>query len=228
MRRLVLLAVLCLGAAHPAAAEMEALTARGQEPSWQVSIDGEAISFIAPGLGIKQKAAPVTREMVDGHPRLSAGTGDGRITVTVIERLCADTMTGMPFPVSVRVERGGRSFTGCGGETMAVIGGGWRVIRIGGTMLPAGVTATIEFGTDGRVSGKSGCNRFTGTYTLTGEGLAFGPLALTRMACPPPRMQAERRFADAMARVTRVTPGENAQLRLMAGDDEVMVLDRAD
>jgi heat shock protein HslJ len=36
---------------------------------------------------------------------------------------------------------------------------------------------------EGRVSGSSGCNRFTGSYTLQGEGLRFGPAAGTRRAC---------------------------------------------
>lgn len=34
-----------------------------------------------------------------------------------------------------------------------------------------------------RVSGSSGCNRFTGTYELDGDRIAFGRMAGTRMAC---------------------------------------------
>ena len=41
-------------------------------------------------------------------------------------------------------------------------------------------------------------------------------------------MQTEQRFLDLLKKITRATPGENAQLRLMAGDDQAMVLDRAD
>lgn len=35
----------------------------------------------------------------------------------------------------------------------------------------------------GRVSGSTGCNTFTGSYTLTGRELRFSPLATTRRAC---------------------------------------------
>jgi len=148
--------------------------------------------------------------------------------VDVIERMCSDSMSGMPFPIGVEVTFAGREFSGCGGEIMTAIEGGWRVIRMGDAILPEGVTMTIVFGTDGRVSGRSGCNRFAGAYTLSGEGLGFGDLAVTRMACEERVMEAEQKFLDHLRRVTRVTPGENGQLALMAGDEAVLVLDRAD
>ena len=53
----------------------------------------------------------------------------------------------------------------------------------------------IEFGAD-RLSGRAGCNRFSGTYSITGDRLAVGPLATTRMACPEPAMRHERRVLE--------------------------------
>lgn len=47
---------------------------------------------------------------------------------------------------------------------------------------------------DGRAAGHSGCNRFTGSYTLEGKRLRFGPVASTRMACDGPRTALERRW----------------------------------
>jgi len=45
---------------------------------------------------------------------------------------------------------------------------------------------TISFGTDGRVSARIDCNRGAGTWKSSGPNqLQFGPLALTRAACPP-------------------------------------------
>jgi hypothetical protein len=44
---------------------------------------------------------------------------------------------------------------------------------------------TLQLATaDNRASGFAGCNRFGGTYKLSSGALEFGPLALTRMACP--------------------------------------------
>jgi lactoylglutathione lyase len=65
----------------------------------------------------------------------------------------------------------------------------------------AGRTLLLE---GGRASGSGGCNRFAGGYTLEGERLSFEPLASTRMACEPERMQAEDDYFAALARVGRV------------------------
>jgi heat shock protein HslJ len=48
---------------------------------------------------------------------------------------------------------------------------------------PAGYT--FELGADGRASVRADCNRGSGAYTLDGPALHFGPVAITRMACPP-------------------------------------------
>lgn len=51
-----------------------------------------------------------------------------------------------------------------------------------------------------RLTGTGGCNRFRGTYTLNGNGLTFGPVMGTRMACPG-HMAAETAFTAALGRV---------------------------
>jgi heat shock protein HslJ len=55
---------------------------------------------------------------------------------------------------------------------------------------------------DGTVSGSSGCNRFTGSYSVDGDTLELGEIATTEMACPPPVMAVEREFVDAFGQVT--------------------------
>lgn len=44
---------------------------------------------------------------------------------------------------------------------------------------------TLRFGADGTVTGAADCNRLNGTYTVSDKALQFGPLATTRMLCPP-------------------------------------------
>jgi heat shock protein HslJ len=46
----------------------------------------------------------------------------------------------------------------------------------------------------GRVHGFSGCNQFTGSYTLQGQRLVLGVVSGTMMACPEPAMSIESRF----------------------------------
>jgi heat shock protein HslJ len=60
-------------------------------------------------------------------------------------------------------------------------------------------SATFE---SGRVSGSTGCNRYTGGYTLGGEMLALRQVASTLMACVPPADRIERDFLAALGRVS--------------------------
>lgn len=43
------------------------------------------------------------------------------------------------------------------------------------------------------VSGSTGCNRFFGTYSFVDGALTFGPVVTTPMACPPDKMDTERK-----------------------------------
>ncbi|PLX45047.1 MAG: lipoprotein-related protein, partial [Hyphomicrobiales bacterium] len=56
----------------------------------------------------------------------------------------------------------------------------------------------LSFGGDGRVAGRSGCNRFAGTYRARRGRLDIGRLMSTRMACAPAVMRGERRFLGAL------------------------------
>ncbi len=59
---------------------------------------------------------------------------------------------------------------------------------------------TVRFEQTGRVSMRADCNRGSGSYTvLTGRRIQFGPIALTRAACPPGSLS--DRFARDVGRV---------------------------
>jgi heat shock protein HslJ len=69
-----------------------------------------------------------------------------------------------------------------------LVGTKWTIDTIVGTggtssSVPAGVTATMTFTADGKVSGTTGCNTFGGTATVSGNKITFGDLASTRRAC---------------------------------------------
>ena len=76
----------------------------------------------------------------------------------------------------------------------------WVLRRLSSTeAAPAEPEGTLVVDGD-RVSGSSGCNRYHGSV---GEGetatsLTVGPLAATRMACPPERMDLEQRYTAAL------------------------------
>jgi heat shock protein HslJ len=69
--------------------------------------------------------------------------------------------------------------------------------------VPAAVTITLAVGGE-QISGNSGCNRYMGSIK-NGDGpgkIVIGPLAGTRMACPPPQDQAEARYTKALQYAT--------------------------
>jgi len=77
-----------------------------------------------------------------------------------------------------------------------------------GNRLPAMdgflVDVSIRFEA-GRVSGSTGCNRYTGSCTVGQGTLEFGSIGSTRMACPPAVMEVE---ADVFKRLGRSTRWE--------------------
>jgi heat shock protein HslJ len=64
----------------------------------------------------------------------------------------------------------------------------------------AGTQMDIQFGKDGTVSGKSGCNTYNGPYTVNGNQIKIGPLASTMMACSDPAgiMDQEQQYLAAL------------------------------
>lgn len=50
---------------------------------------------------------------------------------------------------------------------------------------------TLTFGSDGRVTGSSGCNTFMGQYSVDDTMLSIGSLGSTRRACPDADLQAQ-------------------------------------
>lgn len=52
-----------------------------------------------------------------------------------------------------------------------------------------GSILTAAFREDGTIEGNSGCNHFSGPYTVEGDGIAIGPLASTRVACGSSELQ---------------------------------------
>jgi heat shock protein HslJ len=74
----------------------------------------------------------------------------------------------------------------------------WTLETLGGSAadssaasVPSGVTSTLSIDEDGRVSIMPGCNSGGGDATIGEDVITFGPIALTRMACPTSEMETE-------------------------------------
>ncbi len=178
-------------------ADLLPFTARGNEPFWSLTITTEGSSYTdMEGITLDAPFTPPTA--ADGSLLFTTAAGPLRLSDTV----CHDSMSGMPYPFTVTLTRDGTDLPGCAGDPARLLAGDWTVTALDGTALPKGADVTITFDA-GRISGLAACNRYSGSFTLTGEGLAFGPMAGTRMACPPPLMETEAAVFAAFARVTQ-------------------------
>jgi heat shock protein HslJ len=89
--------------------------------------------------------------------------------------------------------------------SLADLGGHeWILIELGSKQpVPEDVEISLVFQED-RVSGSSGCNtHFAAVVTLNPGELAFNGMGATRMACPEPEMDLERRYLSALAGASR-------------------------
>lgn len=117
-------------------------------------------------------------------------------------------------------------------------GSSWRLVEIQSMDDAQGTTKPgdpdkyrMQFETGGRAVFELDCNRGTGSWTMVAAGdnsgaISFGPIATTRMACPPPSLG--DRLANDLASVRgyRLVDGR-LSLSLIA-DGGILVWERAD
>lgn len=96
-------------------------------------------------------------------------------------------------------------------------GGEWRVVSIGGEPPAADSEITMSFA-EGRVAGRSACNRYTASATLDGTSLTIGEAVGTRMACPEPIMAQETAFLAFITAPLTVAFDPDGTLVLTASD----------
>jgi heat shock protein HslJ len=82
---------------------------------------------------------------------------------------------------------------------------------------------TLEFGTDGTVSGNAGCNTFSGSYTQDGESISITGLASTNRACLEEDVSSlEQQYQAALQAATKVRIS-GTTLDLVGADDATQV-----
>jgi heat shock protein HslJ len=192
--------------------------AHGNEPFWGLAIEADSMTFTSPDAGPLAVPLPAA-EPIEGGRRYRAEAGGQPFVATILERPCADGMSGMPYPHTVTVDVRGTEYRGCGGDPAALLTGAeWVVESIDGGAIAEGARATLVFGADGRLSGSASCNNYTGGYRLSGEGLSFSDAATTRKACLPPLMEQERKFLEALHAMDRFEIDPSGALILRGGE----------
>ena len=96
-------------------------------------------------------------------------------------------------------------------------GTSWSLSTLGGSFAEPNTVLTLEFGTDGTVSGSDGCNRFSTSYTQDGASLTIDqPAASTMMACDEAVMTQASAYMAALAATSGFIGGDT-QLVLTDG-----------
>jgi heat shock protein HslJ len=212
----ILLLAGCATISAPTASPAETYRALGNEPFWTVTVANGRLTYESPEGGFSV-AAPSPRTTFNGHRYETR-----RIVLDITHAQCSDGMSDRVYPDSVMAIVDGRELRGCGGEPMApaaLAGTDWRIVSIGGTEV-GGERYVLSFAED-RLSGRAGCNRFSGRYRLAGGTLTVGPLAMTRMACAS---IAGHSGPDPMAMERLATQILEGEMRASFPDGDTLVL----
>ena len=113
-------------------------------------------------------------------------------------------------------------------ESGTLVGPVWLAEQVAGAALPTDPQVTLQFGADGRAAGKGGCNQYGGPYQTTGNGISFGAMISTKMACDGAIMEREQAYLDLLGRVSSYELRNNAELILYADDGKRIRLRRGD
>ncbi len=171
-------------------------TATGNEPGWLLDISWTEGVRLTTQEGDLDMTAPLTTgtRAADAEViRYRTESDKGTLTFTLQPQPCTDDMSGKSFThrVTVLVEpkAGGatENWSGCGSYPAGQpLSGNWVLRDFPGQEVPTGdrvPTISFDYG-EGRVTGFSGCNRFSGSFSGEAADLDFGPVGGTKMACP--------------------------------------------
>lgn len=106
--------------------------------------------------------------------------------------------------------------------------GRWFAEDILGGGVVDNAETVLAIGADGQVAGSGGCNRISGKAKIMGDGIQFGPIAATRMACVPAVGDQEQKFFKALglARSWQYQPDGDKLVLMGKGGEALMVLAR--
>lgn len=180
-----------------------AYSATGTEPGWHLEIGPETFTLEAYYGETRISGETPEPEVAGDTTTYRLTTRNHEVTVDIVDTYCTNAMSGMPYPDQVTVTLDGNTFDGCGGDPAALLAANdWRLASLDGRDVEA-ATPTLVFGEDRSLTGDGGCNRYRGSYALTGEGIEISPLSATRMSCSPEVDDLEQRFLEQLEATRR-------------------------
>ena len=95
----------------------------------------------------------------------------------------------------------------------------WALSELRGAPLVPGTSISAQFTSEGKVSGSAGCNRYSGSYTVSGKDISISaPLASTMMMCESAVMEQESAYLKTLEEVK--TFNVKGDLLTLAGADK--------
>lgn len=207
----------CATMSVPGGGTTESYRALGTEPFWSVNVDRGRMAYSTPDGNFSDTLESAEET---GNGRIYRGR---RITLQTSLQACSDGMSDRRYRDTVRATVDGRRLDGCGGPPLApetLADTNWQIVAINGTAV-SGDRYQMQFEAN-RLSGRAGCNSFSGSYSVGSDGFQAGPLMMTRMACPGPAMTHERAVADILrGRVRLYYPDGDTLLMRGTGGGEI-------
>lgn len=200
----------------------ELTTVRGNEPFWLLTISDEQMHWSRLGEDEAEYRIGNIEQTAQG---ITIQDTSERLQVSITDAICQDSMSGMYFPQQADVEFNGERLTGCAGDSLSLLEGvEWHVESLGSTDFTE-YEVTLRFMRDDertQVAGRAACNRYFGSYELTGESLRIGQLAGTKMACSDASMRVEYQFLNALSTVNgfHAERDTHQQLRIDLNTDQ--------
>lgn len=190
------------------------IKAYGNEPGWNLTIDKKQAVFVS-DYGQKTITLPITDDHVDQNVRVLTASKDGEtMRVTLETKQCADDMSGEQFANTVQVVYGGTTYQGCAQSTIRDKEWLLEDISNKGIIDNSHLTLYIEQG--GRLYGDTGCNRYSGGYTMEGNTLTVNPnMVMTMRACMAEAlMNQERFYTETLTKMTHIKLDDTGALIL--------------
>ncbi|WP_193367119.1 META domain-containing protein [Pelagibius marinus] len=104
--------------------------------------------------------------------------------------------------------------------------GEWVVEDIGGRGIIDFSRVSMTFGSEGCITGLTGCNSYSLPYQLSGDSLSVGQGINTLRACLPALGDQERKFLQILSQVTRFEFSETGALILSTADGDSLTARR--
>ena len=158
-----------------------------------------------------------------------------KVTTVVVKHVECKDSAGNSFPDTVEIDDASGKTQGCGvpvGQAVATPQAAspstaapvledieWRAVSIHGNPVTPEAGVTLKFDREGKLSGKGGCNRYSGSYTIKESSLSIGEgIAATKMACMGEGGKIEDSYFAALQQVAGYRFGQDGALVLTDKD----------